>query len=97
VRVALRRDGPFRICRNCRVQVREAPRHFRIAPFVALTKLASTDRSEPIAAATWALASSLHSIDKWTAQHWSMVQLQEVRATPALLPKLTFGFEQTQV
>ena len=51
-----RRDGPFRICRHYRAQVREEPRHLRIAPYVALTKLASTDKSEPIAAATWAVA-----------------------------------------
>src|SRR5262249_9933963 len=53
-----RRGGRFRICRHCRAQVAEAPRHFRIAPFVALTKPAFTDRSGPIAAVTWALASS---------------------------------------
>ena len=53
-----RRDRLFRICRRCRAQVGEAPRHFKIARYVALTKLASTDRSEPIAAATWAPASS---------------------------------------
>jgi hypothetical protein len=53
-----RRDRLFRICRHCRAQVGEVPRHFKIARYVALTKLASTDRSEPIAAATWAPASS---------------------------------------
>ena len=61
-----RPDGRFRICRHCPAQVRMAPRHFRIAPYVALTKLASTDRSEPIAAPTSALAfnSSLGLIQK---------------------------------
>ncbi len=53
-----RRDRLFRICRHCQAQVGEALRHFKIARYVALTKLASTDRSEPIAAATWAPAFS---------------------------------------
>jgi len=51
----LRLGGHFRICRHCRDQVRAALRLFRTAPYVALTKLASTDSLE---AAIWVLASN---------------------------------------
>jgi hypothetical protein len=79
-----RRDRLFRICRHCRAQVGEVPRHFRIERYVALTKLASTDRSEPIAAATWAPASSgLNSCPR--------LQVEGPAQCPLWVPGLTVG------
>ena len=82
-----RRDRLFRICRHCRAQVGEAPRHLKIARYVVLTKLASTDRSEPTAAATWAPASS-------GSNSCSRLQVEGPRSTSALGQKRTCALQK---